>query len=266
MKHLLKTLLPAIACWLACTGGTPAAEPSVSLLSLLREMIDPAVVARWPQPDYLCKQASSYDRRSKTPSDPATWFANGDNMESLGEASRWEDHQGRQECVLMDVDGPGAVVRVWTGEARPKGHLRFYLDGAETPALDAPFYELLSGRDFVPRPLAIENAGAAGNLYLPVPYAKHCKITYDEGQPPAAPPGRWFNIEYRVYAPGTQVEAFTMGKFKTLQPLVEEVAKTLSEPPACTDGQAVTLERELEASQEASVELPTSSRAAARFE
>ena len=34
------------------------------------------------------------------------------------------------------------------------------------------------------------NSGEGLNLYLPIAYAKHCKVTYDEGKPPAPPPGR----------------------------------------------------------------------------
>ena len=182
------------ACLILGIGTTMVKGTPVTLESLLREMIDPAAVARWPQPEYLCKQDGSYDREAKTPTDQSKWYANGDNMEGMHQAAKWEDHQGRQECVLLDVDGPGAMVRFWTGGADPKGKVRFYLDGADTPAIEAPLYDLLGGRNFVPKPLAIENSGKATNLYLPVPYAKHCKITYDEGRPPGPPPGRWYNI------------------------------------------------------------------------
>ncbi len=217
-------------------GAAWAAEAPVTLESLLREMTDRAAVARWPQPEYLCRHTGSYDREAKTPADQSTWYANGDNMENMHQAPKWEEHQGRKECVLMDVEGPGRVVRFWTGGADPKGKVRFYLDGAEAPAIEAPLYDLLGGRDFVPRPLAIENSGKATNLYLPMPYAKSCKITYDEGLPPGPPPGRWYNIEYRVYPAGTQVEPFTMENFRVLQPLVAEVARTLAEPPPHAGG------------------------------
>ena len=60
--------------------GSPAiASPApgeITLESLLHEMIDRDAVARWPDPAYKCLHASSYDRRSKTPDDPAGWFAN----------------------------------------------------------------------------------------------------------------------------------------------------------------------------------------------
>ena len=236
-----------------------AEAAAVTLESLLKEMVDYESVARWPDPPYTCRQASSYDRRSKTPSDPAGWFANTDNMDGLGADLKWEERQGRREAVMMDVDGPGAVVRFWSGGQKPKGKIRFYLDGAEQPAIEAPMYELLGGTGFVPKPLAITNAGDAINLYLPVPYARRCKITYDEGQPGkpnAPPPGRWFNIEYRTYPPGTKVKTFTMADFESVKETVGRVAQVLSQPPDVVGCKETFIDQALEGGQEASVDLP----------
>ena len=246
-----------LAVW-AFAASARAQERAVTLESLLGEMTDYGAVARWPDPPYTCRQASSYDRRSKTPADPGGWFANTDNMDGSGDSLRWETIAGRRECVLMDVDGPGAVVRFWTGGQPPKGKVRFYLDGAEAPAIEAPLYDLLTGKSFVPRPLAIENAGAAGNLYLPVPYARHCKITYDEarGNPNAPPPGRWYNIEYRTYPAGTKVKTFSMADFKALAPSVARTAQILLWPPAFGDGKTERVELSVAPSKEEAVDLP----------
>jgi hypothetical protein len=45
---------------LTIVSRVPAAE--ITLHSLLGEMTDFAAVARWPQPAFICRQASSYDR------------------------------------------------------------------------------------------------------------------------------------------------------------------------------------------------------------
>jgi len=254
--------------WVMYAGAVaaPAETPAITLESLLREMIDRDAVARWPQPAYTCRQASSYDRKSTSPDDPAGWFANGDNMESMNAPPVWVTRQGRSECVLLDVEGPGAVVRFWSGGAPPKGKVRFYLDGAEDPAIEAPLFDLLGGRSFVPRPLAIENSGAALNLYLPVPYATHCTVTYDEGRPPKAPPGRWYNIEYRAYPAGTAVQTFTMAEFERLKNAVERTARVLADPPAHAGGRAVSLEQTIDPGKEASVSLPAGPAAVRRIE
>ncbi len=243
-----------------------AGEPAVTLESLLNEMVDREAVARWPQVEYTCHQASSYDRRSKTPDDANGWFANTDNMDGSGASLRWEEVAGRRECVLADVEGPGAVVRFWSGGQQPKGKLRFYLDGAQTPAIEAPMQELMSGKLFVPPPLAILNAGNSLNLYLPVPYAKRCKITYDDarpGNPNAPPPGRWYNIEYRTYPAGTAVKSFTMDDFNACKATVERTCKflcnLLADPPLVVGGwgiQLFSLDADLEPGKEASTDLP----------
>jgi len=232
------------------------ADGLVTTESLLNEMVDRDVLARWPQPEYQCRQFGSYDKRSKTPDDPAGWFANGDNMESMGVPVKWEPHQGRQECVMLDVDGPGCIVRFWSGGARPKGNVRFYLDESEQPAIDAPLFDLFSGGSFVPKPLAIMNAGEAINLYLPIPFAKHCKITYDEGKPPAAPPGRWYNVEYRVYAPGTKVRSFSMDDMKTAAQTLERVKNALTAATNPLKYKPVQDHLTIEAGEEATLNLP----------
>ncbi|HLX61510.1 MAG TPA: glycoside hydrolase family 172 protein [Planctomycetota bacterium] len=233
--------------------STARAESAVALESLLNEMIDRDAVARWPEPAFTCKQASSYDRRSKTPADPAGWFANNDWSQFI----RSEEHQGRREWVMMDADGPGCVVRFWTGGKPAVGTVRFYLDNAAEPCIAAQLQDLLSGRAFVQRPLAIENPKQAGNLYLPIPYAKHCTITYDEKDPkdPAAPPQqRWYNIEYRTYAAGTKVKSFSMDDLKSVDVFV--TLKILSGRRPRMVRRRSTLDTTLAPGQAASAALP----------
>ncbi|HUT36541.1 MAG TPA: DUF2961 domain-containing protein [Planctomycetota bacterium] len=258
MRALLQCRWVALAAGLLLSSAW-AEERAVTLEALLQEMVDREAVARWPQPAYTCRQASSYDRRTKSPDDPAGWFANTDNMDGSGASLRWEEAGGRRECVLLDVEGPGCIVRFWSGGQQPKGKLRFYLDGAAQPAIEAPMQDLMSGKLFVPPPLAILNAGNALNLYLPVPYAKHCKITYDEsrpGNPNAPPPGRWYNIEYRSYPAGTGVKSFTMDDYAACKATIERVCKMLLEPPALVGGWDFALDAALEPGQEASTDLP----------
>jgi hypothetical protein len=221
----MKTILAAgIALLLA--GRALGADSVVSLDSLLREMVDRDSLARWPSPAFTSRQASSYDRRKQSAADPAGWHANNDYSQFI----RREEHSGRREWVIMDADGPGCVVRFWTGGKPAVGTVRFYLDGNAEPAITAQLQDLLSGRAFVPPPLAVENPKQAGNLYLPIPYATHCKITYEEAdprKPDGPPPQRWYNIEYRSYAAGTRVKSFTLADLKSAAPLVKQIQTTL---------------------------------------
>jgi len=90
------------------------AEP-ITMESLLAEMIDREVVARLPDPPYRSHEASSDDRRAVSPGDPS-WFANQDYSQFI----RLENHNGRNESVMMDAEGPGVITRFWMGAPRPQ--------------------------------------------------------------------------------------------------------------------------------------------------
>jgi hypothetical protein len=180
-------------------------------------------IAEFPSPAYTCKQFSSYDRASTSADKLDTWFANGDASQFL----RQETNQGRKEWVMMDAEGPGAIVRIWS--ANPKGKLRFYLDGKETPAWEGDMNALLGGKAglgavTVDEPLS-HTASRGWNLYLPIPYAKQCKVTADQE-------GFYYQINYRTYEAGTEVEAFDPAKVSPAAITAANAALS-AEPPAC---------------------------------
>jgi hypothetical protein len=192
----------AAACAVALAALPNASGAAVTTASLLDQMTDLAGMAEFPQPAYTCKQFSSYDRKSKSPGTP-DWFANAD----VGQYLRLEERNGRKEHVMMDTDGPGAIVRIWS--ANPAGTLRIYIDGAEQPAIEAAMADLLGGKfPGLPRPIAGEYS-KGWNLYFPIPYARHCKVTSDKG-------GFYYHVNYRTYAAGTPVESFQLEHLQAL--------------------------------------------------
>ncbi len=192
-----------------------ASAGEVTTATLLREMTDLKAMAEFPDPPYTCKQFSSYDRKSKSPTED--WFANAD----CGQYLRIEDRDGRKEHVMMDAEGPGAIVRIWS--ANPEGVLRIYLDGQEEPAIQAPMKDLLGGKVAgFPSPIACETS-RGWNSYLPIPYAKHCKVTSDKG-------GFYYHVNYRTYAAGTNVVSFTREQLRSLADAVRDVAARLASP------------------------------------
>ena len=84
-------------------SGLAMADPVISLKTLLHEMTDRSVLARWPENAYTCKQFSSYDRSSHNMTDKRAWFGNFDQ----GQFIRQEENGGRTEYVMMDAEGPG---------------------------------------------------------------------------------------------------------------------------------------------------------------
>src|SRR6478736_1856425 len=209
--------------------ATGAAGGEVTLESLLKEMVNPDAVARWPQPEFICRQASSYDRSSIAPDQPG-WFANTDQNQFVRE----ERIDGRMEKVMLDVDGPGCLVRFWLTTDRTKGGvIRIYLDRATGPALVFPAYDLLSGDLDLGTPLAQPHPGyrpdanGGNNFYLPIPYARHCKVTWEEKSQVA----RYYQINYRTYAAGTAVKGFVRTDLEANRALVQEVNAALQAPP-----------------------------------
>jgi len=212
---------------IALSVPTVAAGP-VTFGSLLEEMVDRDRIARFPDPEYTCRQFSSYDRKMVSPDDPAGWFANGDFSQFLGV----EEHGGRKEWIMMDAEGPGCIVRIWCTGPNIRGTIRIYLDGQDSPVIAAKAVDLVGGMAMVGEPLSAVRARGR-NLYLPIPYARRCKVTYDG-------PNFWetrknedpfyYQINYRTYAKGTQVETFSPVVFKRDEKILQRVQRLLLTP------------------------------------
>lgn len=222
VQSLTRRAAWAVLATLSSASTTGAEQPQlVTFDSLLAEMIDRTALAEFPDPPYICKQFSSYDRRSVTPNDPQAWFANSDR----GQYLRDEEREGRREGVMMDADGPGVVVRIWS--ANPQGTLRIYLDGSDEPTIEEPMAALLNGTGPVASPLSGVRA-RGHNLYLPIPYATHCKITCDEIDPPDV----YYQINYRTYPKDVRVQSFRRGWFTMKVQAIARANFILSARPA----------------------------------
>ncbi|MEI6219346.1 MAG: DUF2961 domain-containing protein, partial [bacterium] len=157
-------------------------EPfGLSIESLLEEMLNCESVARWPDPAYTCKQADSMDRRRVAPDQP-DWF-----VKSCENFVRVDEVSGRKVHVLLDVDGPGAIVRFFvTSHCGKPGNLRIYLDDAPAPVLEYRALDLLQGTFNPGAPLTTTQPCYEANKfggtvsYLPIPYARKCKVTWEE--------------------------------------------------------------------------------------
>ncbi|MGC3958524.1 MAG: hypothetical protein QM813_11455 [Verrucomicrobiota bacterium] len=230
------------------------ARAEITIKTLLHELTDYAAVARWPQPEFTCHQASSYDRATVAPNQPG-WFANSDQNQFL----RTEQTQGRTERVMMDAAGPGCIVRFWlTTDKNKQGALRVYLDGAFEPALVFPAYDLLSGDLALGSPLVQPHPGyqpdsnGGNNFYLPIPYTKHCKVTWEE----AGQGSRYYQINYRTYAAVMEVRTFARAALEECRPLIQRMNQVLLSPPGEVEGQRITTETEIMAGGAHSLELP----------
>ncbi len=197
-------------------GKTDTSRATITFETLLRQLTDRTVIAKMPEIPYLLLQASSYDRRS-VEKEAGGWYANEDWSNYI----RKEVNNGKEEYVVMDAKGPGVITRFWTGgHPKQKNNLRFFIDDSEVPFWEADCSGKLIGQNAeIGYPLSFRsvdsdtlntNPGAqpGHNLYVPIPFRKHLKITSDCPKGDAGT-GFWYNINYRSYEKGVSVESFS---------------------------------------------------------
>lgn len=217
-----KIQLMAAALLLFLPAGMTKAQ-EVTMQSLLREMVNRESITEFSaELPYKTLQASSYNRASVSPDQPG-WFADSDGVFCIRTE---KNKKGETEWVLMEDNGPGAITKMWAvcfyyGLGDTTGaNLKIYLDGEEEPTIFCNFFELVQGKNFVKPPLAAETR-RAGNCYLPIPYAKSCKVTMDKKV--------FYNIiNYRSYPKGTRVKTFSMDEYHRSQNLVDSVNQVLA--------------------------------------
>lgn len=208
----------------------------VTVDSLLSEMVNRDAITYMP--DYKVKQVSSYDR-SMTGVKDSTWFANWDRSMFVRVE---EQPDSINEYVMMDEKGPGAIVRFWMTFAGPdcgQGILKIYIDDNDIPAVEGKALDILSGGRLTGMPLSTSVSEKTSyemrghNLYLPIPYAKSCKVTYktknisSEGAKNAKDECVYYNINYRSYPKGTKVESFSFDNLNFLQAKLDSINQIL---------------------------------------
>ncbi len=155
----------------ALLGAVPAqGEGRLDLSTMLLRQARVDWLWRAPAADERCVQFSSYDRRSDGgPEDPGAWYANNDR----GNYLRVERGPDGAEHVLVDVQGPGCLARLWS--ANPSGTLHFDVDGERVWSVD--FAKLCAGAiEGVPAQLAAMRA-RGGNVYLPILFAQRLEVS-----------------------------------------------------------------------------------------
>ena len=176
------------------TRDAPAAERltyadfAARLLSLER-LAEPVA------PGERTGASTSHDRRSSF--DAATGAYRGWSANDDGSGSIRREGEGR---VMVDLQGPGVLWRVWS--AKPEaGHIRVYLDGSASPAVDKPFRDFFGDLEREYPGLAM-TLSRGRNAFVPIPFAKACKVVLLEGW------GAYFHCTHTQFPAGTEVETF----------------------------------------------------------
>lgn len=220
-------------------------EQVISAETLLKEMVDTKSITYFPAQYYTTKQFSSYDRASdKGDKNHFTWFANGDSSQFI---DRDTLSDGRIENVMYDAAGPGSVTRFWitvAGAGVSDGIIRVYIDGNAEPVLEGSALDLIGSNALVGYPLSASvseltpKLNRGHNFYMPIPYAKSCKITYENALMNSGKEGYhafYYNVNYRTYGENTIVESFTKNTLSSLQSLIKETNAALLSPAVLAD-------------------------------
>lgn len=227
----------------------------LSIQSMLSEMVDRDGQSRYPKVDFRLKQQSSYNRASVTVEDSVGWFNNHDFNANDKDHNfiRIEEKNQQKEWVLMEHNGPGAIVRTWMPFLKPDKpdtdiQILIYLDGNSEPALEGNMLGLFNGDGLFPYPFAHKSLRSSVSFF-PIPYAESCKITTTRRP-------FFYQFTFREYPEGTKIKTFSKEEFQNTRSLVEQVGKALLNPVNFTDGQSIDLNVTIPASEERTVELP----------
>lgn len=218
IKIIVSKLLLLICC--SVIAQDIDTNRGINIASLLEEMGDKDELAKLPRHSFKTLQASSFSRKSISENQEG-WFDNNDASQFI----RIDTIQGRKEYVLMDEEGPGAIVRFWSTWHAQKfsmGTLRIYFDNVASPQIEGRIDEIISSNKYVGAPLSQkvasfqENGGwfEGHNLYFPLSYAKHCKITYQKADE-SVDDVLYYQINYRQYAPEVLVESYEKGDWES---------------------------------------------------
>ncbi|HUZ60049.1 MAG TPA: glycoside hydrolase family 172 protein [Hanamia sp.] len=208
---------------------------TISLKSLLNEIVNQNSLTRFDGPQYQLMQTSSWDRSELEGKSSKGWFGNKDYDNYI----RKEIHGDRTEYVIMDAKGPGAITKWRIPLAGFLGNriVRIYLDGNPKPVIEENYQKFINGSSFVKWPFAFTSSDEkdsrfqysmpvglpkqmGADFYFPLPFSKSCKVTLDDSV-------FYYNIAYRMYKPGTKVISFTKADFYKNIALVHSTGQKL---------------------------------------
>jgi hypothetical protein len=231
-----RSIFIALAC-VALSTTVQGQTNTYTYADLTKRLTDLELLAVLPPPGEKTALASSYDRASQYDAvhdKYVNWDANNDGMGIVRK-------EGNEE-VLAEIQGPGCIWRTWS--AKPEeGHVKIYLDGATTPAVDLPFLSYFNqpGHSVAPfnRPnLVYAVPGPGFDNFTPIPFAKSCRIVADQGW------GLYFHFNYTQFPAETVVPTFSMNLGKDDLAALDranEILGKCGEDPAGSRGKIETV-------------------------
>jgi len=203
--------------------------------SLFEEMIDMKGLTYYPYLFYKNVQYSSYDHTSQIPGGP-NWFANADGfggelVPNFEKVLKNPNEEGIGEYLITDVDGPGAIVRLWT--AWINGDIKMYIDGNEKPVYDGSAQKFFTNTfDQYPEIKKINHDNFEKAIYqqdasyAPIPFEKHLRIVWigkiDEIH--------FYQMQVRLYDETAEVKSFSPRDISKYSKTINHVTDVLVNP------------------------------------
>jgi hypothetical protein len=118
--------------------------------------------------------------------------------------------------VLLDVDGPGCIHRIFVGMVFPQHastRIQIYLDHRQKPVFDMPLAEFFNYRNG-PLPYPLVFCKSYPGTLFPIPFAKHClvQLVNDKNGKPGWDDAFWSNywqVTYTRYPSAVKVRSLT---------------------------------------------------------
>jgi hypothetical protein len=200
-----------------------------------KEMIDLAGLTYFPDPPYRTVQFSSFDHRSILPGGP-DWFANSDGfggepIPNFEEVIREAGEDGIGEYLMADVQGPGAIVRLWT--AAINGQIKLYLDDQLEPVYDGPAqdffqktYDIFPEIENLDRKLLERAVYQRDASYTPIPFAARMRLVWIGNLKEI----HFYQVGVRQYPEKTSIRSFSPPDLVAYKDSINKVIKALADP------------------------------------
>jgi hypothetical protein len=219
---------------LSCIAKSPDTE-IITTETLFLEMIDMAGLTYFPEPSFRTVQFSSFDHRSNLPGGP-DWFANSDGfggepIPNFEEVIREPGEDGIGEYLIADVQGPGAIVRLWT--AAIIGQIKLFLDDQIDPLYDGPAQEFFQKTyDNFPEIANLDSERLRKTVYqrdasyAPIPFARRMRLVWIGNLKEI----HFYQVGVRLYPEDTSIRSFSPLDLAAYKDSINKVINALSDP------------------------------------
>jgi hypothetical protein len=235
MDTIAKSVIILLFLFSFCCVAEKVIQAPVTTATLFEEMVDMFALTYFPEPAFKTVQYSSYDRRSNLPGGP-DWFANSDGFGGEPQPNFEKvlvkpDEEGVGEYLIAELEGPGAVVRLWS--AAIEGIIRLYLDDLSEPVYDGPaldffhrFYDSFTEIEEIDSDRFRKTIYQRDACYAPIPFSQGMRLIW-KGDVKKI---HFYQVGVRLYEKGTQVISFNPQDISEYRSTIDGVTSVLLNP------------------------------------